>query len=383
MGFSRSGVRNELDGFLKKASQNNSTIGSYSQSAFSQYRKKLQSAALVFLLQKLIAFFYRNGKVKLYKNQYRIIPIDSSVLNLPKDPVLTERYGMSTNQTDTCSTTARISIAYDAINKVVLDAQISHTDIGEQEMARNALKHLNPKTDILVFDRGYPGISFLMLLMEKGFKFCFRISTSWKTALEQLENKNDTAWALPRGKRFYINQKSAYLKEPINGLRLVKIELPNESELIMLTNLQEEDGFTLKDLNYIYKLRWSVEEFYKRLKNVTHLEYFSGKTPISIEQDFYCRTIMLNLSAMIETQEVQPKLEKKKEAKHKQKANTTQITLKLKAFFYDIFYGDNLKQTLEKMGDLLNNCYDIIRNNRSFKRKTGFKQRSKPLNYKA
>ncbi|MBL6447344.1 hypothetical protein JMN32_13580 [Fulvivirga sp. 29W222] len=75
---------------------------------------------------------------------------------------------------------ARCSFAYDVYNELILDASIAPRRSCEKESALNHLSRLNPSSDILVFDRGYPSQWLMGLLDKKGFKFCFRLSTAWK-----------------------------------------------------------------------------------------------------------------------------------------------------------------------------------------------------------
>jgi hypothetical protein len=147
--------------------------------------------------------------------------------------------------------------------------------------------------------------------------------------------------------------------------------------------LSDREAFPKELINELYRLRWSVEECYKRIKQVAQLEYFSGKTPIAIEQDFYSRIIMLNLSSMIETQELQPQLDKTEGSEHRKQVNRTQVMLKLKEFAFDIFWTTNGESALSKMLLLLHQCHDIIRPDRHFKRNKGYRYKRKPLNYKA
>jgi hypothetical protein len=39
----------------------------------------------------------------------------------------------------------------------------------------------------------------------------------------------------------------------------------------------------------LYYLRWGIEENYKRLKQWVEIENFSGKSVLSIQQDFYAK----------------------------------------------------------------------------------------------
>jgi hypothetical protein len=383
MGFSRVGVRNELDRLLKNLSQNSHRIQTYSQSAFTQYRQKLQVSSLSYLLNKHLEYFESHAIHKKLWHGYRLVAIDGSSLNLPDEPSLSAYFGKSKNHTSTDSTTARVSVAYDVLNKLVLDAQISNMDIGEHTLAKAHISKLSPGKDILIFDRGYPSLNLAYFLHKLGFKFCFRLSSAWKEAYSLLNNADDIQWNQPKGKRYSQDYKEVYLKESIEGFRLLKLRLSNDQQVVLLTNLSDTEAFSKELINDLYRLRWSVEECYKRIKQVAQIEYFSGKTPIAIEQDFYSRIIMLNLSSMIETQEIQPHLDEIDRNGHAKQANRTQIMLKLKEFMFDIFWTKNSKSALSKMLMLLHQCHDIIRPDRHFKRKKGFRYKRIPFNYKA
>lgn len=383
MGFSRAGVRNELDRFMKNLSQHSSAIRTYSKSAFTQYRQKLNPAALMFLMRKHLEYFNTHAQHKKLWHGYRVVAIDGSSLNMPNEPSLTDHFGKSKNQSGSYSTTGRISVAYDVMNKLMLDAQISHMKTGEHALAVAHLPYLSPEKDVLVFDRGYPGLNFARMLHEQGFKFCFRLSTAWKEAYKLLDHTDDLQWSLKKGKLYKEHRIQYSLKEDIEGFRLVKLRLANGQYVVLLTNLTDKEAFPLELLNELYRLRWTIEECYKRIKLVAQLEYFSGKTPIAIEQDFYSRIIMLNISAMIETQELEPQLDQVKTTVHRKQTNRTQVMLKLKEFAFELLWSINPEVALRKMLLLLYQCYEIVRPDRHFTRNRGFRFKRKMLKYKA
>ena len=45
--------------------------------------------------------------------------------------------------------------------------------------------------------------------------------------------------------------------------------------------------------------RWGAEENYKRLKQWVEIENFSGKSVLSVKQDFYAKVLSTNLTAMV------------------------------------------------------------------------------------
>ena len=384
--FNRTGVKVEIDRLFKYFSQDQDKIKYYTKSAFTQARKKLNASAFVYLREKLLAYFDEHAPTKRCWSGHRVIAIDGSSLNLPSSQCLNDHFGMFSNQGRSLSVGARISVAYDVCNHLVIDTRIGKANGKETVMAKEHLPKLCQKTDLLLFDRGYPGFRFFAQLQEEGFRFCFRLSSSWKSAYCLLEQKDDVDWSIPEGYKVpNSNYEHACLQEKIEGLRLVKIPLGKDGNFeVLVTNLTDRNLYPIGQLKELYHLRWSVEECYKRIKQVSQMEYFSGRTVHAIEQDFEARIVLLNMMSMIEMQSLQPQLDKQQRpSKYKRQINRTQTMAKIKDFFYDIFYSQRPQMAITKMLSLALECYDIIRPNRSFKRPKVFRQRRKPLAYKA
>ena len=66
----------------------------------------------------------------------------------------------------------------------------------------------------------------------------------------------------------------------------------------MITNLDRNE-FKTEEFQKLYHLRWGIETKYNTIKNKLCLEDFSGKTVISILQDFYATMYLANLVAAI------------------------------------------------------------------------------------
>jgi hypothetical protein len=73
-------------------------------------------------------------------------------------------------------------------------------------------------------------------------------------------------------------------------LRLVRVELDSEVE-VLITNLLDNERYPARGFKALYHLRWGVEENYKRLKMWVELENFTGKSVLSVKQDFYARVL--------------------------------------------------------------------------------------------
>ncbi len=373
-----------MDRFFKTISNNSNRIQSLSKSAFSQARKKLRPDCFIELNNSILSYFNENAPTPKTWKEKRVVAIDGSSLNLPNHSELKEDFGFTSNQYDEIIR-AKCSFAYDVCNELVLDAQIDKIKTGEEDLAVRHLKNLNPQTDILVFDRGYPGHWLIGFLMQKGFKFCFRLSKSWKDGIE-LANSNETDidWIM----KWRSNRGTTKLKEDniplvIDGLRLVCIELPSGEKEILATNLIDRNTYPIEDLKELYHMRWSVEESYKLFKKVLHIEHFTGKTSLAIKQDFFAKVFTLNLSSIIRMQGVVIKQNSKKKLKHKKQINKTQAIAKTKDFLIDIFYAIDIRSLINTLISMISNKTDIIRSGRSFPRSdSSIRRRHKTLNYR-
>ena len=383
MGFTRPSVQTELDRFYKSLSRSPIAFESVSKSAFTQSRKKLKPEVFIELANEHMDYFYTKSPYqKLWKSK-RVVAIDGSLLNLPHTDEIEEEFGSILNQYEKLIS-ARCSFAYDVCNELVIDSEIAQRRSCEKELAVKHLQALNAESDILVFDRGYPCQWLAGLLMQRGFQFCFRLSTGWKKATDLMnEGHNDVDWVMRHNThKLCDNMKLYNIPKQLNGLRLVAIDLPSGEKEILLTNLTDREQFNIQDIRELYGMRWGVEESYKSFKKTLHVEHFSGKSPQSVKQDFNARVLMLNISTMIRTQGVD-KDNIAPNNKHPKQGNKTQVMAKMKDFLIDIFYSNRIPRLVKQMLKILQSRLEIIRPNRSFERSSSSaRRRAKIINYK-
>lgn len=382
MGCTRAGVQIEIDRLFQYLCAGKKVI-TYSRSAFCQARRKLNAGVFDYLRDKQLAYFHKHGVVYKRWHGYRIIAVDGSTLNLPANQELADHFGSFSNQFELCPA-AQVSVAYDVCNKLTLDASIAPYSKGEKEMAVKHIDKLATADSVFIFDRGYMCVFLIKHLVDQGTKFCFRVSSSWKDIYRQLENASDIGYCLKKGYSYCFKEVSYKLDKDLDGLRIVKIPVSSTEEEILLTNLNDPSLTTLADLKELYEMRWAVEETYKRLKQVCQVEFFTGKSVEAIHQDFLARVLLLNFAAIIETQQLQPEIDKNKSiSKYPLQPNRTQLYAKLKDNLFAIMLGSNLADQLERLMIYTLNCYDIVRKNRTFKRNLINKRRKrKALLYK-
>jgi hypothetical protein len=81
-------------------------------------------------------------------------------------------------------------------------------------------------------------------------------------------------------------------------VRVLKVKLPTGETETLLTSLNQKQ-LPIRNAAELYFRRWAVETSYDLLKSKLQLENFSGKTAVSVKQDFYATMYLANLAAYI------------------------------------------------------------------------------------
>ena len=82
-------------------------------------------------------------------------------------------------------------------------------------------------------------------------------------------------------------------------LRLVRIELESGESEVLISSLIDSDKYPHHLFAELYHDRWPIEEDYKVMKCRVEVENFSGKSPLSVYQDFHAAVFSKNITAML------------------------------------------------------------------------------------
>ena len=293
----------ELDEYLKH--KNGTYEISISKQAFSKQRQNLKPQIFIDIYKDYLEDFYHNypEEVKTYKG-YKVCAIDGSLFEIPNTKELREEYKTQKNSSgDRESARARVSGIYDVENGFMVDALIKDCGEGEKELAKknieNAGKILDLERCIIIFDRGYPGIDLIWYLEKLKIKYIFRLQTKMYEKEKSLMKKEDD-WvelnvAGDRIKKITDEdiKKELRSKKTIK-VRMSKVKLDTGEIEYLMSNISE-DIISAKEMKETYFKRWQIEIGYDILKNKLHLENFTGKTKITIEQDFYAQIYTFNV----------------------------------------------------------------------------------------
>ena len=373
----------EIDDFMKKFGADDERYSTYTKQSFSEARQKLSPEAFKILNNGFVQKYYEDNDFKKYKG-YRLLAVDGSCIEIPNTEELKKHYGCAgNNNAKHKAARAQSSTLYDLENGLVLSSVLDRYDDSERELAMKNIDEFEglnqgETRDLMLFDRGYPSIEFIMYLNDKGTKFLMRTPASFfkevnntKTQDEIVKieiTKDRSRWNRRRGK---CMPEGTAIK-----LRVLKVVLDTGEIETLITNLDENE-LKYEESKELYSKRWGIETKFDELKNKFQIENFSGVKPIIVEQDFYATLLLSNIASIFEQEAHEEIKEKnaKKNLKYEYKINKNILIGKLKDSFIEML----LEEDDEKKGILYAQFIQEIKRNvvpvikeRAFERKWSY-----------
>jgi hypothetical protein len=279
-------------------------------SAFTQARSHLRYQAFIALNQKaIIDVLYGDQNYRGFKG-FRVLSVDGSKIHLPNVPEICEEFGTiqfvngKTKEVMGQRGYGLASVMYDVLNKVVLDSVIANAKAYEVDLALGHLQHTCPN-DLLLFDRNYPSYRFLATFVKlPGRHFVIRCSKkSFATARSLFEQDVVSSRIVTLKPPPSIQNEIKELSLPKQiTVRFVSVRLSTGELEVLVTSLVDEKLYPTEMFKEIYHLRWGVEGFYGLIKERLNLENFSGRTVLSVKQDFYATLFLTGLESILTQQ---------------------------------------------------------------------------------
>ena len=306
---------------------------------------------------------------------------------MPNEPDIVDAFGVNPgkeNQKD-CPL-ALASVYYDVLNHISIDSSINPTTASERECAASHLNHAH-LNDLSILDRGYNAFWLYALYVAKNLPFCMRAKINLGLLFKQFaeSGKAETVITLEPNKRSIEQCLEKGLPTHPLKLRLIRVELDDGEVEVLITNLMDEQALPASEFKELYHLRWGAEENYKRLKQWIEIENFSGKSALSVKQDFYAKVLTTNLTAMI-ANAAQKQVDKA--MAHRQydyQVNFAQALSKMKNTLVELLLlsVQELLYKLEALIDYMACTIEPIRKGRSYSRENSkLKNRIFYCNYK-
>jgi hypothetical protein len=264
---------------------------------------------------------------KITYNGMPLVAIDGSDIALENTPELKQEFGCSGSKKN--AATALGSIAFDPFNHAIYDCRIDRYGTDERTLAKAHVKRLlelNMGGSLLLFDRWYPSAEFVSFLYENGFHFVMRVRDKFNVEADAIETQG------------WIQLTHDGREYPV---RVLKAALPTGEVETLITSLNQKQ-LPISKAGGLYFERWKVETAYDLLKSKLELENFSGKTKVSVLQDFYATIYMANIISFAaeEADALIAQKDEGKKLKYKRKANRNRCVSKFRERFIRILLSD-------------------------------------------
>lgn len=301
--------------------------GTVSKQAFSQARANLNPEYVRKFADGIAEIHAQDPDAPTYCGM-RLIAIDGTDIALENSAELKKVFGCSGPKRD--AATALGSMAYGPLDHAIYDCQIAPYATNERDLAKlhmTRLQKLGLTNSLLLFDRWYPSAAFLDYTQKAGFSFVMRVREKWNLQADGIQSEG---WI-----------RLSHEEEEFS-VRILKVSLPSGETETLVTNLDEEQ-LPLSQAAELYFRRWTIETAFDSLKSKLQLENFSGKTEVSVRQDFYA-TIYIAGFAMIcaadATKQIQDN-DQGKNLKYARKANMNRTIAYLRDRFFLIILEEN------------------------------------------
>lgn len=376
----------EINRFCKLLYKGDYNIRQATAGALTQARAKLNPLAFKHLHDLAVEIFYKGANYQKWNN-YRLLAVDGSVLNLPSSQSIQDEFGFEEyiQKASGKKSMARCSLLYDVKNQITLDAQIAGYRVSEKALLKMHLDYVEPG-DLILGDRGYASSTIIHWLSALKVDFCIRMVDYKMRIVKDFLSSDLQETEIEIKVNPKVDPKDGLDKDlkPIK-VRIIKIELETGVIELLATSLKDTEKFTRESFKELYHLRWGVEEVFKMLKSRIGLDDWSGRTARSIYQDFYAKILMMILCATLSypiEQKVRAEYAKeKKENKYAQKINRTDAMSETKDNLIKIFLHRCNQKFIDIMDEIIESSRITIRPNRKSERIKTVKKR-KPLNYK-
>jgi hypothetical protein len=288
-------LQDELDGFWAMLTGEPLAQG-VSASALCQARQKLNPLALWGLNERLVRTFAQAFALRRWHG-WRLLATDGSTLRLPHTPDVIATFGAPPK--GSAVPLGRLSVLYDVLNEVVVDAELVACAVGERVLAGEHLT-ATEAADLLLYDRGYPAFWLFVLHQHEQRQFCARLPLSFSNEVTDFlasGQRSAEVTFTPTSEARAQCRAYGLPSDPIT-LRLVRVTLDNGQTEVLATSLLDETAWPTAWFKDLYHRRWGVEEGYKRVKCRVEIENFSGRSARVVLQDLYAKLLTLNLTAI-------------------------------------------------------------------------------------
>lgn len=256
-----------------------------SKQAISKARQGISYKAFEVLFRKSVEVYYKNFKDLRMWNGFHVYAIDGSTIQIPESEENIKHFGGNPNKTGKLMPLASVSVLYDIMNDMLVDASLNTYRYNERTSAMEHMQFLpNFTNSITLFDRGYPSEELFRYLDSKKILFLMRLPKHFKKLI------------FPESEALFTYPGSS-LHSPLT-LKCINFTLESGTTEYLVTNVMESQ-LEASDFADLYCLRWGIEGKYRELKNRLEIENWCSMKPVTIKQEFFAAMLISNLVAIL------------------------------------------------------------------------------------
>jgi hypothetical protein len=364
-------LQRELDEFFQLLHGTDGTERVVTKSALCAARQKFKPTAFIELNRHLVRRWSHEATVRRWHG-LDVRAIDGSTLRLPDTPDAIATFGQMFPAHSAPATLARISQVYDPLNSLILDALIAPYQRDERELLVEHLGALKAGS-LLLLDMGYPAFWLFAALHTHKLDWCARVALdSWAVVRNFLAAGQDDAMVtLQAHAEAQVECRARSLPMTPIRVRLIRVVLPTGEIEVLMTSLLDAEDFPTEAFAELYQLRWAQEESYKRFKCRVEVENWSGKSALSIVQDFHAKVLALNLTAGLASTAQEIVEDRHRDDRHPKQVNMTHALCAMKDAVVRLLTCAHPMALLRRLIAIFADTVEPVRSGRSNRRRKG------------
>lgn len=226
--------------------------------------------------------------------------VDGSKYSLPATPELRKEFDPTSGLENAGKghyPQCLVTTIYDVLRRL----PIARSVVGYENCERKQAQKLIPKVpagNVIIFDRGYPGFKVFQFLNTNydGYYIFRSTATSTFPAVEEFiksHKAEDIIYLEPtKSRRPKRALKSQSLRQTRLPLRVIRLESPDGTLSVLLTNLMDKKEFSMEEIIRLYFRRWEIESFYRDEKIFLEVDTFHSRNSNGIRQELFAALIM-------------------------------------------------------------------------------------------
>jgi len=361
-------TQSELNRFFQLRDQSDVPIPKVTAAAFFKARLKFSATAFIDLNRDVTNHFYQTVKADTW-NGHRVLAVDGVKYHLPDEDVIHTEFGGQSNQHPDEIPMALGSALYDIHQKIIIDAHLFPYRSDEREIA---FKHLQATQagDLILYDRGYPAFWLMAAHQKYQRDWCMRVKADFNTEVSRFVASGEqqlivTLTASDEARRKCLDKG---LSVEARTVRLIRITVKKKVYYLM-TNLLDTQRYPVPAFKALYHKRWQIEEGYKRQKSWLEIENFTGKSVLSVRQDYHARILSLNLTAIAVFAAQRHSDQTLPQRQYRYQINFAQALSTMKDTIVKCLYGLISMHGFAQLVETIRQALTIIRPGRHFERK--------------